>query len=79
MNVRVIDLHGYTVQKATAAVLNALFEFNNDDYTRSLEIITGNGTGSLKLLVADILDKEGYYWKYNNSQQSSIIVLKNKS
>ncbi|MCU4117425.1 Smr/MutS family protein [Mycoplasma zalophi] len=75
---RVIDLHGYTVQKATASVLNALFEFDNNDYEHSLEIITGNGTGSLKLLVADILDKEGYYWRYNNLQQSSIIVLKNK-
>ncbi|QJR44423.1 Smr/MutS family protein [Mycoplasma miroungirhinis] len=75
---KIIDLHGYNITKATAAVLNALFEFDNNSYENSLEIITGNGTGSLKLLVSDILDKEGYYWKYNNSQQSSILVLKNK-
>lgn len=53
-----IDLHGYSVQEATTAVMHALFQFNMDNFERKLTIITGHGEGIIKTIVLELLLKE---------------------
>ncbi|RMA79075.1 Smr domain-containing protein [Metamycoplasma subdolum] len=74
--VKKIDLHGLSVSQATAKVLNALFEFNEDSYLDFLDIMVGNGTGALKLQVETLLEEEGYSFTYLNQTHSLIRVKK---
>ncbi|MGX9358367.1 Smr/MutS family protein [Mycoplasma sp. 128] len=73
---RKIDLHGLDINRATAVVINSLRSFDYNSYEDELLIVTGNGTGSLKNLVEDILNEECYDWSYDNSQQSAFRVYK---
>ena len=56
----VLDLHGYDVNSATAAILNALYEFEQDEYNNYFDIIVGIGSGIIRQITEDLLDKEGY-------------------
>ncbi|WP_412031641.1 DNA mismatch repair protein MutS [Metamycoplasma buccale] len=74
--IKEIDLHGQDINKATATISLALFEFEQDDYKKYLDIIVGNGTGALKIRVVEILDKENYQYDYLNLNHSIIRVYK---
>ena len=63
-----IDLHGLSINEATAKIMTALDEF---DYT--LEIITGKGTGALRTLAENIAIQENY--EYENIE-GGILVKK---
>ncbi|WP_240939120.1 DNA mismatch repair protein MutS [Mycoplasma phocoeninasale] len=71
-----VDLHGCDSLEATAIVLNALKELEEDEYHFSYTFIAGNGSGAIKFLVEDILDKEGYKYTYLNKSKSIIKAFK---
>lgn len=74
---KVLDLHGYDISKATAVVMNALYELKNSEYDHDyIDIITGNGTGALKLQVESILEKEQCNFYFLNESRSIIRVYK---
>ena len=58
-----LDLHGFSVDKATAALLHALFDFRHNDQAFSLKIIPGRGAGIIRLTVLDLLDAEGIIYQ----------------
>ncbi|QJG66799.1 Smr/MutS family protein [Mycoplasma phocoenae] len=70
-----IDLHGLDIQEVTSKVLNAIYSLNNSN-DDSVELITGKGTGALKLRVEELLDEEGVDWDYYNADGTSFIVYK---
>ncbi len=72
----VLDLHGYDVNSATAAILNALYEFEQDEYNNYFDIIVGIGSGIIRQIAEDLLDKEGYYWKNIGNNLAKIRVFK---
>ncbi|ENY68564.1 Hypothetical protein, putative Smr protein [Metamycoplasma auris 15026] len=71
-----IDLHGQDTTEATASVLNALFSFEQNRNYEFFDIITGNGSGALKFVVLDLLEKERYNYRFLNQSQSAIRVFK---
>ncbi|MDC8911613.1 Smr/MutS family protein [Metamycoplasma hyosynoviae] len=56
-----LDLHGMDVFKATAVVINKIYEFEENEWAFQLNIICGKGTGALRNLVEDILERETNY------------------
>lgn len=72
----VLDLHGYDVNSAIAAILNALYEFKQDEYNNYFDIIVGIGSGIIRQITEDLLDKEGYYWKNIGNNLAKIRVFK---
>lgn len=71
-----IDLHGYNVEETTSMVLNALFHFENDPFDSVLKIITGKGSGAVKLTVLNLLDEEN--WIYHD-QGHSIAIFRSEN
>ncbi|AZG68615.1 Smr/MutS family protein [Mycoplasma struthionis] len=63
-----LDLHGLDTIEASSQTLLALYEFKNDEYNDTMDIIVGIGTGALRLTVEEILDKEGYRYSYLNNR-----------
>ncbi|TPR54277.1 hypothetical protein [Metamycoplasma neophronis] len=74
----VLDLHGYDTIEATAATLNALKEFEEDEYMEYIDIIVGIGTGAVKFVVEDLLEEECFPFSYLNKNGSKIRVYKRK-
>ena len=68
-----LDLHGKDLNKATAAVLNKLFEFENDEYENILYIICGKGTGTLLLHVEELLEESNYKYYYDDKLSGYVI------
>ncbi|MBU4690681.1 Smr/MutS family protein [Mycoplasma sp. ES3157-GEN-MYC] len=54
-----IDLHGFSVEEATSRILLALQYAEEQDYDY-LDIITGHGTGAMKVTVENLLNEENY-------------------
>ncbi|MGP1451267.1 MAG: Smr/MutS family protein [Metamycoplasmataceae bacterium] len=72
-----INLHYLNVNEATPIIYNSLLEFKNDNFIYELNIITGKGTGALKLTVLEILDKDFPNLKYiEQNNGGSILVRK---
>ncbi|AXE60842.1 DNA mismatch repair protein MutS [[Mycoplasma] phocae] len=71
-----VDLHGCDSIEATAIVLNALKELEEDEYHNTYTFIAGNGSGAIKFIVEDILEKEGYRYIYLNKNKSIIKAFK---
>ncbi|AWX69754.1 hypothetical protein [[Mycoplasma] anseris] len=70
------DLHGLDENQATAVVLNAIYELENDYYMNYFDLLIGIGTGTLKLVVENLLDEEGYSFVYLNKNCSKMRVYK---
>lgn len=71
-----IDLHGQTSEEAIVNVLNALFSLEQEEFYEFFDIIVGNGTGTLKFVVSDLLEEEGYLFDFINSNRSIIRVYR---
>ncbi|PYF42630.1 Smr/MutS family protein [Metamycoplasma alkalescens] len=71
-----IDLHSQDSIEATNAVLNALFSFEENKNFEFFDIITGNGSGVLKFVVANLLEDEKYPFDFLNQNQSIIRVYR---
>ncbi|TPE58107.1 hypothetical protein FJO69_00395 [[Mycoplasma] falconis] len=69
-----IDLHGMDTNQATAYLLGALFEFNEDRFNQYMDIIVGVGSGAMKFVTEQLLEEEGYPYKYLTSNGSKIRV-----
>lgn len=74
----IIDLHGCNVEEATAKVINALFAFDIDKFSYSLNIICGRGEGVVKMIVLNILDDEKRDYKLINNG-TEIVIFKNEN
>ncbi len=74
MNNKIIDLHGKDEIEATKIILMAIMDFENGSIS-SLEIITGNG-GTLRRVLENILEDEGYSWHHKNNNLGSYIIKK---
>lgn len=71
-----IDLHGQTSEEAIVNILNALFSLEQEEFYEFFDIIVGNGTGTLKFVVSDLLEEEGYLFDFINSNHSIIRVYR---
>ena len=49
-----LDLHGKSIDEATAKVLNTFFEFDQNSYETELHIMVGKGSGALKECVVKV-------------------------
>lgn len=72
-----LDLHGKSIDEATAKVQNIFFEFDENLYETELYIMVGKGTGALKECVESLLEeKESDYQYTYDDIRSTFIVRK---
>ncbi|MGL5732502.1 MAG: Smr/MutS family protein [Metamycoplasmataceae bacterium] len=71
-----LDLHGYNVEDATAAIMMAFFSFQSSEYQTELLVITGKGTHAIRVTFLNLIDQENdlYYEEINGG--GSFIVKK---
>ncbi|WP_051542212.1 Smr/MutS family protein [Mesomycoplasma molare] len=69
----IIDLHGYTTSEAETILLHSFFEFHTNDNYEEMEIIVGKGTGTLKVFVRDLIEKENLFF---SETEASFIIWK---
>ncbi|MGL6125386.1 MAG: Smr/MutS family protein [Metamycoplasmataceae bacterium] len=53
-----LDLHGFSVEEATAQITMAFFSFKNNEYETELTIITGKGTGAMQTTFLNLIEEE---------------------
>ncbi len=74
-----LDLHGYNVEDATAAIMSFLFSFYSNLNEEEATVITGNGQGAMKTTFLDIMDDESDKYSYTATNNGgSYIIRKNK-
>ncbi|WP_406616117.1 Smr/MutS family protein [Mycoplasmopsis hyopharyngis] len=74
-----IDLHGLQIESATPKITLAIEEFLNSNNSE-LIIITGRGTGALKVITENILDSyvELEYFQENNGGVYRVTKIQNE-
>ena len=66
-------MHGADINKATSMVLNKFYDFDSYDYEDELVIVCGRGTGTLILLVEQLLNENSYKYDYELSNYTFYI------
>ena len=68
-----IDLHGLTQDEAIGKIQNAIFSARRNNYS-FINIITGNGTGTLKYLLEEYCNNNNLEYKKINSGHYKIYI-----
>lgn len=71
-----VDLHGLTESEAIPEILSALFSLEMGSETE-IEFIPGRGL-TLRRVLEEILEEEGYRWYHENDNWGSYTVYWNE-
>ncbi|MEE3928412.1 Smr/MutS family protein [Mycoplasmopsis ciconiae] len=72
---RTVDLHGLLTEEASIIIVNNLFDLENDKVD-SITFITGIGTGALKYVVEDQVEKFNFNWTLLNNGGAYFVTKK---
>ncbi|WP_025755448.1 Smr/MutS family protein [Mycoplasmopsis cricetuli] len=75
MSKKVIDFHGWTTEEAIPKLEHIINDLKNGKIAE-IEIITGKGTGTIKNITIDILDKNSISYVLKNDGGSLIAYIK---
>ena len=70
-----LDLHGKSIDEATAKVLNTFFEFDQNSYETELHIMVGKGSGALKECVESLLEENESDYQYTYDERHSTCMV----